>query len=55
MMTLFSVATVCHGHGSAVESDPKLAGPGTVRAREEIGIAGGISGRLSSFPGLLDL
>ena len=39
----------------AVESDPRLAGPGTVRAWEETGIAGGISRRLSSFPGLLHL
>ena len=39
----------------AVESDPRLAGPGTVRAWEESGIAGSISRRLSSFPGLLDL
>ena len=39
----------------AVESDPRLAGPGTVRAWEETGIAGGISQCLSSFPGLLDL
>ena len=39
----------------AVESDPRLAGPGTVRAWEETGIAGSISRRLSSFPGLLDL
>ena len=33
----------------------RLAGPGTVRAWEETGIARGISRRLSSFPGLLDL
>ena len=39
----------------AVESDPRLAGPGTVQAWEETGIAGSISRRLSSFPGLLDL
>ena len=39
----------------AVESDPRLAGPGTVPAWEETGIAGGISRRLSSFPGLLEL
>ena len=39
----------------AVESDPRLEGPGTVRAWEETGIAGSISRRLSSFPGLLDL
>ena len=39
----------------AVESDPRLAGPGTVRAWEETGIAGSISRRLSSFPGLLHL
>ena len=38
-----------------VESDPRLAGPGTVRAWEETGIAGTISRRLSSFPGLLHL
>ena len=38
-----------------MESDPRLAGPGTVRAWEEIGIAGSISRRLSSFPGLLHL
>ena len=30
----------------AVESDPRLAGPGTVRAWEETGIAGSISRRL---------
>ena len=39
----------------AVESDPRLAGPGTVRAWEKTGTAGSISRRLSSFPGLLDL
>ena len=39
----------------AVESNPRLAGPGTVRAWEEIGIAGSIEGCLSSFPSLLDL
>ena len=38
-----------------MESSPRLAGPGTVRAWEETGIAGSISRRLSSFPGLLDL
>ena len=38
-----------------MESDPRLAGPGTVRAWEETGIAGSISRRLSSFPGLLHL
>ena len=38
-----------------MESDPRLAGPGTVRAWEETGIAGSISRHLSSFPGLLDL
>ena len=38
-----------------MESDPRLAGPGTVRAWEETGNARGISCRLSSFPGLLDL
>ena len=37
----------------AAESDPRLAGPGTVRAWEETGTAGSIS--LSSFPCLLDL
>ena len=39
----------------AVESDPRLAGPGTVRAWEETGIVGSISRRLSSFPSLLEL
>ena len=39
----------------AVESNPRLAGPGTVRAWEEIGTAGSISRRISSFPGLPDL
>ena len=39
----------------AVESDPRLAGPGTVRAWEETGTAKSISRRLSSFPGLLGL
>ena len=39
----------------AVQSDSTLAGPGTVRAWEETGIAGSISRRLSFFPGLLDL
>ena len=38
-----------------VESDPRLAGPRTVRAWEETGSAGSISQCLSSFPGLLDL
>ena len=38
-----------------MESDPRLAGPGTVPAWEETGIAGNSSRRLSSFPGLLDL
>ena len=38
-----------------MEPDPRLVGPGTVRAWDETGIAGGISRRLSSFPGLLDL
>ena len=38
-----------------MESDPRLAGPGTVRAWEETRIAGSISRCLSSFPGLLDL
>ena len=38
-----------------MESDPRLAGPGTVRAWEETSIAGSISRRLSSFRGLLDL
>ena len=39
----------------AVESDPRLASPGTVRAWEETRTAGGISQRPSSFPDLLDL
>ena len=39
----------------AVESDSRLAGPGTVRAWEETGTARSISRRLSSFPDLLDL
>ena len=38
-----------------MESDSRLAGSGAVRAWEETGIAGSISRRLSSFPGLLDL
>ena len=38
-----------------MESDPRLAGPGTVRAWEETRIAGSINRRLSSSPGLLDL
>ena len=38
-----------------MESDPRLAGPRTVRVWEETGIAGSISRRLSSFPGLLHL
>ena len=38
-----------------MESDPRLAGPGTVRAWEETGVVGSISPRLSSVPGLLDL
>ena len=38
-----------------MESYPRPAGPRTVRAWEETGIAGSISRRLSSFPGLLDL
>ena len=38
-----------------MESDPRLAGPGTVRAWEETGIAGSISRRPSSFLGLLHL
>ena len=38
-----------------MESDSRLAGPGTVRAWKETGVAGSISRRLSSFPGLLDL
>ena len=38
-----------------VESDPRLSGPGTVRAWEETGIVGSISRRLSSLLGLLDL
>ena len=46
-MTLCRVAPLCLGHG--------LADPGTMRAWEETGIAGSISRRISSFPGLLDL
>ena len=46
---------VSMGTEVAVESDPRLAGPGTVRAWEDTGIADSISRRLSSFPGLLDL
>ena len=38
-----------------MESDPRLAGPGTVRAWEEAGIAASISRRLSSLLDLLDL
>ena len=38
-----------------MESDPRLAGPGKVRAWEETGISGSISRRLSSFPGFLHL
>ena len=38
-----------------MESDPRLAGPGTVRTWEVTEIAGSISRRLSSFPGLLEL
>ena len=38
-----------------MEFNPRLAGPGIVRAWEETGIAWSISRRLSSFPGLLDL
>ena len=38
-----------------MEPDPRLAGPMTVRAWEETGIAGSISRRLSSFPGFIDL
>ena len=38
-----------------MESNPRLAGPGTVRAWEETGTAGSISRRLSSLPDLLDL
>ena len=38
-----------------MESNPRLAGPWTVRAWEETGIVGSINRRLSSFPGLLDL
>ena len=38
-----------------MESYPRLAGPGTVRAWEETGIAGSISRRFSSFWGLLDV
>ena len=39
----------------AVESDPRLAGLGTVWAWEETGIVRSISWCLSSFPALLDL
>ena len=39
----------------AVESDPRLAGPGTVRVWEETVIARSFSRRLSSYPSLLDL
>ena len=52
MMTLVSVAPATE---VSVEFDPRLAGLGTVRPWEETGIAGSISRRLSSFPGLLDL
>ena len=38
-----------------MESDSRLACPGTVRAWEETRIVGGISRGISSFPGLLDL
>ena len=38
-----------------MESDPIFAGPGTVWGWKETGIAGSISRRLSSFPGLLNL
>ena len=38
-----------------MESDPRLAGPGTVQAWEETGIAKSISRHLSSLPGFLDL
>ena len=54
MMTLFSVAPVCHGHGGGC-GVWRLAGPGTVRAWEETRIARSIRRCLSSFPGLLDL
>ena len=37
-----------------MESNPRLAGPRTVRAWEETGISS-ISRRLTSFPGFLDL
>ena len=56
MMTRYSaLLSSVMGTEVAAESDPRLAGPGTVRAWEETGIAGSISRRLSSFPGLLDL
>ena len=38
-----------------MESDPRLAGPRIALAWKETGIAGSISQRPSSFPGLLDL
>ena len=38
-----------------MESDSRLAGPGTVRAWEDTGISGSISRCPSSFPGLQDL
>ena len=38
-----------------MESDSRLAGPGTVWAWEETRTAGSISRHLSSFPGLLNL
>ena len=38
--------------GTEVESDPWLAGPGTMWAWEETRIAGSISRCFSSFPGL---
>ena len=43
MMALFSVAPFAMGTEVAEESDPRLAGPGTVRAWEEAGIARSIS------------
>ena len=43
------------GTDVAVESDPRLAGPATVRAWEETRTVGSFRRRLSSFPGLLDL
>ena len=52
-MTLFSMLPSAMGTEVDVVSDPRLADLGTVRAWEEI--AGSISRRLSSFPGILDV